>query len=77
MDLQVIVVHDLHSARLALKEVDYPVAITNAKGSTRYLGIMQIKYIFKKLRSEFDVIKEVIIDCGDDNAAKFSLRKGL
>nr|MBP7190233.1 hypothetical protein [Rickettsiaceae bacterium] len=69
----VIIVHDLNSARATLKNIDYPVAISNAKGATRYLGILQINYIFKKLCAEFPIIKSVIIDCGDDNAAKSSL----
>lgn len=69
------VVNDLHSARDFLSHYQKPVELMNARGSTRYYGMLTINYIFKTLQKEFPQVVKVIVDTGTDNSALFTAIK--
>lgn len=66
---------DLDSGRAILNTINYKVAITNPKGSTKYLGFLVINYIFQTLSQEYPYVTEAILQTDNDKAAKFSAIK--
>lgn len=73
--LPLIEIADLESARKILNNINYEIAITNPRGSTRYIGFLVIDYIFRTLIQEYTNITEVILRTDGDNAAQFSSLK--
>jgi hypothetical protein len=69
------IVENLADARVALSQIDVPVILTNKTGSTRYIGMLVIDYIFKKLIIEFPQIIKIIVDVGNDHSALFTAIK--
>ncbi|RYE06284.1 MAG: hypothetical protein EOP33_03610 [Rickettsiaceae bacterium] len=71
-NLKIHEVISLNSSRESLKQSNEKVNITNIKGSTRYLGIRVLDYIFKQLQHEFTHVENVILNVDDDHAALFT-----
>jgi hypothetical protein len=69
------IVENLSSAREFLTNFNHAVTITNAKGSTKYYGVMVINYMLKKLQAEFPQVVKIIIDVDDDFAAFCTAKK--
>lgn len=73
--MKTIIIHDLQSARLQLKQIQEPVIITNLPKSTKYYGVLVIDYIFKTLNIEFTNITQSILQYDGDLAALHSADK--
>lgn len=73
--LPLIEITDLQSGREILSKINHEVAITNPKGSTKYLGFLVINYIFHTLTQEYPSVMEAILRTDKDMAAKFSAIK--
>ena len=69
------VVNDLHSARDFLSNYKKPVELINAKGSTRYYGMLIINYMFKTLQKEFPQVVKITVDADGDNSALLTALK--
>lgn len=69
------IIENLADARVDLSQIAAPIILTNKAGSTRYIGMLVIDYIFKKLTTEFPQIVKIIVNVGDDHSALFTAIK--
>ncbi len=72
---KVYIIKDLASARAFLISNPEPIILTNAKGSTRYYGMVVLDYMFETLIKQFPQIVKVVVNVEDDNAAFYTALK--
>lgn len=75
-DLTIYPIRGLAPARQFLASCKEQVILTNIEGSTRYYGMMVLDYMFRTLKTEFpDKVAGIIVNIGDDHAARYSAIK--
>lgn len=74
MKLLYITITSLEDSRNKIKSIpdNVKVVLMNSPGSTRYLGMIVLDYIFKQLKKEFYNIEKIILNIEDDHVALYT-----